>query len=394
MFLIPLALQYRVISEQTLFPFSTAAAKNVDEFLVVSLLVVAAGHVVYVLTSRAKTAAVILALTTVVATHFYIPGKGKVAIGWVTQNDMANLPLAGHTAGWLGQSDGGLARSLSGLFDTLSPAVIVGTLVLELGAVVAVAHPRLLRWWIPGWLGFHIMTFVTIGFFFMSWALLEMGLLTILVLPRFRSWVAENATPGRGIVAVLAVLGGSVLYHPPGLAWFDAPISYGYEVEAVGVSGQPFHVPLSAFAPLDHEMTFTRLQLTPTVSLSGGYGSLGTSAELDRLAGLTSFEAIDRLESEQPTATLTAESQAFVLAFFDHTNSDLRASWLYGLGPPSSFWSGREGPRYDFDEPLAELHVFLVTANHHADDGTPSTRRQPVLAIARDAEGRGIVVEG
>lgn len=391
MFLIPLVLQFRVISEQTLFPFDTAASKNVDEFLTVSLLAVVAGYVLYLVTGHRKTGSVILLLGAVVGSHFYVPGKAKLAIGWLTETDIANLPLGSHTAGWLGHTDGSWARAMSGLFDTFGVGVMAATLVLELGAVVAVAHSRLLRWWLPGWLVFHAFTFATTGFMFIGWAALEIGLLVVLIRPGFRSWVGENATPARGAIAVLAVLGGPVLFHPPGLAWLDAPISYGYEVEAVGESGRHYHVPLSAFAPLDHEMTFSQLQLGETVPLSGGYGSLSTAEEMQRLTPIATFAEVARLEADQPPTTLVDESEAFVLAFFDRANAGVPFAWLYGLGPPELFWSSREAPNFDFDEPLTNLDVYHVTALHR--DGSPLFRRELALEIERGVNGAGRVRE-
>lgn len=391
MFLIPLVVQSRVISEQTLFPFGTAASKNVDEFLTVSLLAVVAGYVLYLATGYRKTGSVVLLLGAVVSSHFYVPGKAKLAIGWLTETDIANLPLGSYTAGWLGHTGGSWARVMSGFLDTFSVAVMVGTLVLEVGAVVAVVHSRLLRWWLPGWLVFHAFTFAFTGFLFIGWAALEVGLLVVLVQPRFRSWVRENATPARGAIAVVAVLGGPVLFHPPGLAWLDAPVSYGYEVEAIGESGRQYHVPLSAFAPLDHEMTFSRLQLGSTVPLSGGYGSLSNAKEMQRLVPLTTFEEVAGLEAQQPPTTLVEESEVFVLAFFDRANTGPAIAWLYGFGPPAQFWSSRETPRYDFDEPLTSLEVYQVTALHR--DGSPLFRRELVLEIERGADGAGEVKE-
>lgn len=389
--LIPFIVQFRIINEQSLFPFGTAAAKNVDEFLVLALVGLAACYLLFIVFGRTSSSAVVLLLGALVAAHFFVPGRGKLGLGWLTGNDIANLPLGSHTAGWLGGSDGSWARTVADGFESFSIPVMAATLVLELGSVFAVFHPRLLRWWLPGSLLFHLVTFATTGFFFLGWAALEIGLLVLLVRPRFSQWVMENATPARGIIASLAVLAGPVLFHPPGLAWIDGPISYGYEVEATGESGRSYHVPLSAFAPLDHEMTFSRLQFGATVPLSGAYGALATTSELAPLEALSSFDDVAALEASQPPTTLVEESEQFILDFFDRANADLRAEWLYGLGPPPHFWSSREASTFDFDEPLVELEVYHVTSLHQ--ESAPPRRRELVLQIERAADGGGVVVE-
>ncbi|MDH3680500.1 MAG: hypothetical protein OEV40_11185 [Acidimicrobiia bacterium] len=387
--IVAFVLQVRIINEQFLHPFGTVAAKNVDELLLIALLAIAACHVIYVVTGRNDTSPVLLIIGAAVAAHFFWPGKAKLVSDWVNLTDISDLPLSSHSAGWLGSTDGGVARAMSGFFDFFRTPVLIGTLIIEVGALFAALHPKLLRLWIPGFVLFHAMTFITTGFFFLGWTLLELGLLAALSLPRFRDWVAANATPARGLVSVAAVVGGTILFHPPGLAWFDAPISYGYEIEAVGDSGAPYHVPISALAPLDQDVSFARLQLSDRLAASGGYGALGTAYELERLRGIDDFEALAAYEVELGDPPPTDRSQRYFLDFFDHVNDGRRLGW-FGLGPPDRFWTSREDPVFDYEEPLQRLEVTLV-ASIHGDDA-PISRRQVVLVIEADAEGRGVVV--
>lgn len=388
-FIVPFTLAVRIVNEQFLHPFGTQAAKNVDELLVIALLAIVAGHVVYVITARNDTASVLLIIGSAIAAHFFWPGKGKIVMSWLSLNDVSNLPLSSYTAGWLGGTDGGVARFMSDLFASFRLPVLATTLVIEAGAVLAVLHPKLLRVWLPAFVGFHVMTFITTGFFFLGWALLEIGLLVVLVLPRFAHWVAVNATPARGLIAAAAVVGGPVLFHPPGLAWFDSPVAYGYRIEAVGESGAAYHVPISAFAPLDQDISFSRLQLADRLVASGGYGALSTVDELERLRAITTFEELRAYEKALGEPPPADESHRFFIAFFDHVNRGDHRTW-WGLGPPDRFWTGREEPTFDFDEPLRRLEVYLVSSIH--GDGDQRLRRELVLVIETGVDGRGVVV--
>ncbi|MEL7157077.1 MAG: hypothetical protein AAFN30_10805, partial [Actinomycetota bacterium] len=253
LFLLAFVTQIRIINEQLLHPFGTISVETIDDYLLIPLVACAAGHLVYVASGRRATSPVLLVIITSIAGHFFLPGRGKLAIDWFGNSELANLPLASRTAGFLAGTDGGWIRFMADFFDTMNLPVMIGTLVLELGAVVAVFHPKWFRLWVPGFIVFHLFTFAATGFFFFSWIVLEVIVLVVLFAPSLRAWVAENATPARGLVAVLAVVGSPVLFHAPGLAWIDGPVSYGYEIEAVGESGATYHVPLSAFAPLEHE---------------------------------------------------------------------------------------------------------------------------------------------
>ena len=185
--------------------------------------------------------------------HFFLSGRTKLGVGWLS-TDVANLPLASQTAGWLGQTGGAWSRSLASAFGTLRVPLLIATLALELGSLVAVAHTRLLRIWLVGWAGFHVLVFATTGYWFGSWVAFEVALLVILSRAPFRAWVAENATPARAAVAVASVLASQPLFHPPRLAWVDAPVSYGFRMEATGEDGTIANVGFSALAPFGQDL--------------------------------------------------------------------------------------------------------------------------------------------
>lgn len=392
--LVPFALVVRIVNEQFVFPFATTAGRNIDDFLVLVVLAVAAGHLVYVVTGRNRTSPVLLVVATALASHFFVPGKGKVSIGWLSSGDLSNLPLSSYTAGWLGHTAGGWAEGAARVYERVRIPVMAATLALELGSIVAVIRPRLTRWWLPACMVFHLVTFATTGFWFLPWIAVEIALLVALSRPSLRSWVDENATPGRSLIAVLAVLGAPVLFHPPGLAWLDAPLSYGYQLEGSGIGGAPYHVPAAALAPLSHHVAFDRLQLGPTVPASGAYGAVTTPAEITALDTITDFDQLKAYEAGFGPPTLTAESQRFLSTYLEFTHQPHTGPWARAsrwLGPPEHFWTSRSDPSFRFQEPLDELQVYLVRDIHH--DGHPERDRELVLTLRIDADGRAVVAD-
>ena len=393
-FLLPLALQIRVVIEQTLIPFDNTVAANVIELPVLALLILGAGHLLFVVSGRHSTSPIILLMTALVATHFYIPGKGKMLMGWLAADDLANLPLSAHTAGWLGQTDGWWAEGLASFLDRFGPAVKVATLGLELGSLVALARRQLLQAWLIGAVLFHVITLAITGYFFLTWIVVEVGLLVVLSLPGLRAWTEANFRPPRVVVAVVAVLAGSVLFHPPGLAWFDAPIAYGYRIEAVGITGRTYHVPPSAFDPLAHHLTFSRLTVSDPGPVTGAYGVVDSSEQLELLADVNTIGELEDLERERaiewpPDAEAKERSGRLLLDFFDSTLDGSTPGWWYRLRPPGLFWTGVPDPEYRFQEPLAELDLMVITDLHHGDR---TGREETVLHIESDGDG-GAVIE-
>lgn len=191
-------------------------------------------------------------------------------MGWLADESLPYVPLNGWVTGWLGQTDGGWARTLADLVTPVDGPLRLATLGLELGAVVAVVHHRLFRLWFPAVIAFHVVNFALFGFWFLGWIVVEVGLSIVLWRTELADWVAANATPARGaLVAAAVAVAGAALFHPPGLAWFDTPLAYGVEVEAVGTSGKRYRVPISSFSPFEQELAFTRVQLGSTRRLVG-----------------------------------------------------------------------------------------------------------------------------
>ena len=395
--LLPLVVVARVLSEQTLFPFVNPAVQNIDDLLAFALLIVAAGHLWYVATGRRETSPILLGLITLLAAHFYLPGRGKLSLGWLTNNNTGNLALSSYTAGWLANTDGGALRSLANLLESAGPVVNLFTTVAELGSVIAVLTRRLSAVWLAMWILLHIAVFAATGFVFIGWMLLEVGLLVILLSGSLRSWVDENATVGRGLVAVVAVLATPFLFHPPGLSWLDSPVSTGYRLEAVGESGERYEVPISVFSPLDVNVSFLDVHVTELRPPVGAYGALGSVDELRALEQVETFDDLAVIESQQPVNERTELSEDFLITFFDYANRG-EGSLLRIIDPPARFLTQSPGPSFSFQEPLVELQLFQVTNIHRLSEGDASVdetlRTELVLTIEQDDPGAGRIAPG
>lgn len=395
--LLPLVVLARVLSEQTLFPFFNPALQNVDDLPAFALLIVAAGHLWYVTTGRRETSPIILGLLTLLAAHFYLPGRGKLSLGWLENNNTGNLALSSYTAGWLANTDGGALRSLSDLLTSADPAIKLFTTIAELGSIIAVLTRRLSAVWLVMWILLHISIFAATGFVFIGWILLELGLLVVLLSGSLRSWVNENATLGRGVIAVVAVLATPFLFHPPGLSWLDSPVSYGYRLTAVGESGESYEVPIAVFSPLDTNVSFLDVQVTERRPPVGAFGALATVDELRVLEQVDTFDELAVIELQQPVNEFTELSEDFLISFFDYANSG-EGSLLRTIDPPARFLTQSPEPRFSFQEPLEQLQLFRVANIHRrSEDGSPvdsTLRTELVLTIEQNGSGAGRIAAG
>lgn len=389
--LVPYVLQVRIVSHQFDHGFATTAGQNIDELLVMALVCIAAVAIVTALLDIDDTSWVLLLLMALIASHFFLPGRSKLPLDWVTTNDLSHFPISAYTAGWRGAGDGTWARRMSDLADTFSVPLRLGALVLELGAIVAVAHVRLFRLWVPGWVLFHLTVLAFTGFWFGSWIAVEVGVLVLLLLPSLRDWTTRHASVASAALAAVLVLLGAHVFQPPRLAWLDGPVSYGLEITATGESGTEYRVAASGFAPLDQEIAFVRLPLAGTREAAAAYGAVATKQEFEALAAL---ESIDDLAAYERTLgpTLAAPdstAERFFTAWLDHANQRDIDPWFL-VGPLPHFRTSAPSPTYDGQEPLTGIVVTRVAALDLGD--RVEYRRVQVLDVEVGADGHAKVV--
>lgn len=393
--LLAFVLQARVIAEQFAFPLGALASQNITELLMIALLVIVAMYVVAAAMGTSETSAVMLVLATVVAAHFFVPGFAKVRLGidWFTMNEIGNFAWNSHVAGWMGGGDGGWARSLASVSQTLRLPIVLGTVFIEVGAIVAVLHRRLLRLWLPAWALFHLAIFAMSGFLLLEWIVVEIALLVVFTRRELGEWLGRNDTPARAILAVgLVVVAGPIIYHPPSLAWFDSPVSYAYEVDAVGVSGAEYHVTLDALAPYQQDFGFVFAHFREEAEVVMGYGAVGSLWLFEVLETTSDFDELDALEAtyDPNPAFVRDQSAEVVLRWFDYANERGDPSW-FPLGAPGKYWESRPDDIYDFGEQLQSVDVVLVRSIIDDDADDVRRDRATVLRIAADDNGNGVV---
>ncbi len=388
-FLLLFAVQSRIISGQFEPIFHTIAAQNIDALAVIVLVAVGTMHLWFAITGRNRTAPVLLVLMAAVGSHFFVPGKSKLEIDWVQTTDLANLPLSAYISGWMGAGDGSWARRLSTSIEPINRPLLLVIQVFELGALLAVLHHRLFRLWLLPAVAFHIVLFAVTGYWFITWVVVELSLVMVLFSRRLRPWVETNSTPMRALLtAAMIALGARTLFDPPGLAWLDAPVSYGYRIEAIADRGETVNVPIAAFSPFEQEIAFGRLGLSPTEPLTAGYGAIGSPTAFRTLSAVDTPAELAELAVASDPDHVRA-SQEFILEWFDHVNASGPPPWWTVLGPPDHFWTSAPPPTIEPGRSIERLVVYRITAIHR--DGRSTTELARVLEVEAGPDGRGVI---
>lgn len=371
--------QVRLLQAPLRAPDFAHPGLNIEELAILIVAIVAAVVLLTMAWPRYRSAAALPIMLAAFGAQFFLPGRTKVRARWF-ENDIANLPLSGYAQGWLGDGDGSFARGLSDTLGSIEPLLIAATLLFEVGVVVVVFRRRLLLGWLIAAVGFHVAVYLSLGFVFFEFVVVEVVLAALVWGTSGRSWANPAFTTGPAIIGAGAIVLGPMFFHPPTLAWFDSNLSYAYEIDGVAADGSTFALVPGDFAPYDDIVAFADLGLGPTVPLAGAYGA---ASRLDDIL-IENLTSMDDVASAEGAWSPDSSSPRLRLlqVFLESTQRDrLGPSPL--PSPPLHFDISRSGARYDFETELESLVVERVTTLRTGGE-VIVRREQTVVVEMRD----------
>jgi hypothetical protein len=210
-----------------------------------------------------------------IATHYWAPGFAKLRQDWILYDRLYFLMPATYANGWLGFLD---AQTISLITQKLSyfniPLKIL-TAIFEFGSMFFFLNRHSVRFFLCGWVFFHLGIFFVTGIFFWVWILLD-GAFLYLFLKKDGISTLPIFNLKYLIVSVILIISGSLWSKPVALAWFDVPITYTYRFEAETEGGKTYKLPPKFFAPFDYQFTlgsFAYLDNKPLISIVWGTSS-------------------------------------------------------------------------------------------------------------------------
>ena len=311
----------------------------------------------------------LMAMLMLLAMYYVKPALGKLALGWLWSDELGNLHRsAAFQNGWLATLGSERGLALHAAIVRAGPLLKLGTLSIELGLLFVLARRWLAVALLLAAAGMHAGVFASSGIFFWKWMIADLVLAGIVAgLGReTASRLFHPALAAAGAVVVVAAL--FVHGGPVRLAWYDAPMTYRFHIEAVGESGTTYQVPPRALAPYDLPFAQARFYfLTETPRLAGTLAAVfdeelqhaleqaalrpELAPEVRRRHGQRVFDAraADRLEG------------MLRLYFASRARGDTR---LPIPAAPQHIWSfptpGLGQPEFRAQEPIARVRIRLL----------------------------------
>lgn len=353
-----------------------APGDNIEILPVMMLMAIVAGALLATSTTWYRSESVVSVMLAAVGAQFFVPGWSKLRSAWVVNNDLSNLPLNGHAQGFLREETAELATRFSDAIDAVEPGLLALTLALELVALIVVFRGTLARLWLMALVGFHIATFLALGFVFFEFVIVELALVALLASPVGRQWSRTVFVGIAPVVTALAVLFGSVIFDPPTLAWYDTNVVQRIDIDGVDRRGEVWVLEPSHFAPFNDTFAFSAVELDASAAIVHGYGSAGRGRfdDLQKIANIVDLRTFESSLDVACDSESIGTYQRILRAFLVETENRGRLREL--LSPPAHFQVSRPGPVYDFSEPLVSLTVRRVTILRVGDD--EFARTEPV----------------
>ena len=296
-----------------------------------------------------------------IATHYWAPGFVKFEQNWILYDQLNWLLPATYANGWLGFLDSQTISLITQKLGYFNIPLKILTLIFEFGSMFFFFNRSSVKFFLCGWVFFHLGIFLFTGIFFWVWILLDVAFLYLFLkkdgistLPIFNLKYL--------IVSMVLIISGSLWSKPVVLAWFNVPVTYTYRFEAETEGGKNYKLPPKFFAPFDYQFTlgsFSYLVNKPL--LSTVWGASSDPGMGKRLMKLNSDKLLFSFEEQNGTVHFDKKSkEAFNLFIKQYTHN-----WNKRFSN-KTYFSYIEAPRF--------LWTFPTSASFHQS-------KQPIKRI-------------
>lgn len=308
-----------------------------------------------------------------------MPGYAKLRLGWITHGHLYFLLPNAYTHGWLAFLEPQTIASMTRALALADWPMRVGTLCAECGSLFLFVSSRVARAFLLILTMLLGMFFLTIGYLFLKWMILQVALWALLFrgsdAPR-AAWRRDLFTRHRLAISLIVIWGAARWFSPAALAWFDTPVTSTIRFEASGHSGATYDLSPGFFAPYESQvaMSFFVAALTPAPILAAAYGVTGDRVTADALlAARTSMDVL-RLEEAALRRGEIQLDEGFGQEFDEFVRRTVKVSnRRLAVGAPTSslqalirplpfFWVFERGRPYRQTEPIETVHIYRVSS--------------------------------
>lgn len=304
--------------------------------------------------------------------NYFVPGMGKLLLGWPLVERLDNLFVASYLNGWFGVLSTEQALGWAKLIADWNPFLVWSSLAFELSALFCLWNRRGCMLILVGCIGLHGMICLTTGILFWKWIVLDLALIGVLLV-RNRDLTEMLFAPGRRWLSLALIVAAPLYFDSHWLAWYDTELNECYHLEAVTASGRTYHIPRTLLTP--YEVYFAQNKfhfLSDEKFVNGRYGTTVSWEVTRRLDGRPTAATAETLREELGKTEFherkTAAFDRFMQRYFANLNRRGVQHFIPEiLQPPQHIYSVVPEPRYAGQEPVVLVRVIHERSLYQRD---------------------------
>ncbi len=327
---------------------------------------------VYLVVRKLPTADFVFLTGCLIATHYWVSGFAKLTPSWILYDQLNSLVPATYANGWLGFLDSQTISLITQKLSYLNIPLKTLTLMFEFGSMFFFLNRHSVKFFLCGWVFFHLGIFFVTGIFFWVWILLD-GAFLYLFLKKDGISTLPIFNLKYLIVSMILIISGSLWSKPVVLAWFDVPVNYTYRFEAETEGGKTYKLPPKFFAPFDYQFTlgsFAYLDNKPLISTVWGASSDPSIGK--RIMKLNSDKLLFSFEEQNGKVHFDEKSKEafnlFIKQYIHNWNKRFsNQTYLSYIEAPRFLWTFPTSASFEQSkEPIKRIKVIQVMSfyNH------------------------------
>ncbi len=327
------------------------------------------------------TAAIVFLFICVTASHYVIPGLKKLRLGphpysWLVDNRLHNIVISAYLWGWLRFLPAAKYARFTRMLRPFDRIAQMGTLCIELGAIMLLFDHSLCLCILASFLVFHTFVFALTGILFWQFMVVIASLfwgvwnLPESVIGFLFGW--ESSFLMSLIIFIFPVR--KKIWAPLSLGWWDTSFVGRVHYQVQGRSGNWYGLYGDFMCP--DERIFGQTYgafLSKEKRITKHIGETGVRAHFDAIQDVgTDLMKLELAKQQWGRSRYDAKLEAtfvfFLTTFFQEFNAGrckkIVPWWLKAPGGQCFYWG--ELPRFKGQEPIEKLHVHY---REHFFDG-------------------------
>lgn len=339
-----------------------------DKLVLFDILVLATSFALLrVILRKANSKVFITFAFSLLASHYFYSGIRKLELGWLSVDQLAYLFHAAYDNGWLQFIGAAGFDRVYAFLELFNFPMLVFTLIVEAGAIVAFVHRRLAVAFCLGWFAMHGGIFLSSGIFFWKWMILDVCFAIYLWRNPIRLEAGRFARHLPAAVSMALIACSILLWDTETLGWYDTPLSGVFRAEAIDGGERPQEIAPRDMAPFDFPFAQGRFQyLSEEPVLVGTLGTTSDLALLESIESISTIEEFDALkarrERTRPNRRKVRRLEKFYKKYFRTLNErEGRGTILNVIGAPQHIWTAPSSAMaFRWNSPITRLRIRYV----------------------------------